>query len=219
MKALFGATWQAPKTIRREEAMKALFGNEKHKFSATESFSARKVTLNGGWEDLSSPHYAKGEFTFRLLPANTRTFHRLLVACPNCSAFVPFGRITQHVCKFVKPTWQKLRTCRFAPYRSGPKFSLVTWETGLRDKDHRIQVAYQFKQDRRVIFQGQDFWLSQYSCIDGNEAMASLMGFLTLREGDTDQDYFVTQDQIDFSNEHAETLSAYCFHKFEKGGY
>jgi hypothetical protein len=45
-------------------------------------------------------------------------------------------------------------------------------------------------------------------CIDSDHAVASLMGFLTLQPGDTDQEYFdkYTEVQKTYCQQHAEYL-------------
>jgi hypothetical protein len=45
-------------------------------------------------------------------------------------------------------------------------------------------------------------------CIDSDDAVKSVMGWLTLRPGDTDSDYFAdyTAEQMAFCEQHAETL-------------
>lgn len=55
--------------------------------------------------------------------------------------------------------------------------------------------------DDKVIFTGKDFRPSPMYNIDDPEAMVSLLGFLTLKKGDTDEDYFkdYDKDQFDFS--------------------
>src|SRR5439155_26090849 len=82
---------------------------------------------------------------------------------------------------------------RFRPYRRGhgPTFSLEWSEVlgqserigyALRQHDHRKTV---------VIFEGRDFRPSPLHAWDSDETVAAIMGFLTLRLGDTDRDYFV----------------------------
>ena len=61
----------------------------------------------------------------------------------------------------------------------------------------------------RVIFDGDDFRPSPSHSLDGPEAIVSLLGFLSLGDGDTDADYFkgYTAEQLAWRDEHAEALS------------
>ena len=49
------------------------------------------------------------------------------------------------------------------------------------------------------------------------KTVAAIMGFLTLRPGDTDRDYFdsYTAEQIEFRDTHAETLACEVYSRFE----
>ncbi len=109
-----------------------------------------------------------------------------------------------------------LNRVTFRPYRvgMGPTFRLLTWDTGRMSGPH-AQLGYRLQQidadgKRRTIFQGEDFGASPLHSIDGKEALRALMGFLTLRPGDTDAEYFVSYSkrQLAFASEHAEALSA-----------
>lgn len=67
------------------------------------------------------------------------------------------------------------------------------------DRDGRTFLRYRFcRPDGRVLFAGADFGVSAYSAIDSDDVVRSLMGFLTVRQGDTDREYFsaYTPDQL-----------------------
>jgi hypothetical protein len=68
-----------------------------------------------------------------------------------------------------------------------------------------------------VIFEGSDFGPSPMDAWDSDATVYALLGFLTLRPGDTDSDYFegYTADQTLFAQEHAESLSCYASDRFE----
>ena len=113
----------------------------------------------------------------------------------------------------------RIRLVRFRPYRRGcgPSFSLELHEVlgqserigyALRQHDHGKTV---------VIFEGRDFRPSPLHAWDSDEAVAAIMGFLTLRLGDTDRDYFenYTVGQIEFRDSHAETLAWEVYARFE----
>lgn len=52
----------------------------------------------------------------------------------------------------------------------------------------------------RVLFKGADYGVSAFTPIDADETLVSLLGFLTLKPGDTDQEYFAkyTPEQLDW---------------------
>ena len=62
-----------------------------------------------------------------------------------------------------------------------------------------------------VIFQGNDLSPSPGEAIDGDGVIRSLLGFLTMGEHDTDDEYFerYTPQQLRWRDEHAENLSIY----------
>ncbi len=107
-----------------------------------------------------------------------------------------------------------LNRVTFRPYTVGPVFRLVTWDTHATNYGKPC-LGYRLQQidadgKRRTIFQGEDFGCSPLHSIDGKEALRALMGFLTLRPGDTDREYFAgySKRQLAFASEHAEALSA-----------
>jgi hypothetical protein len=74
---------------------------------------------------------------------------------------------------------------------------------------HRMTWQYVLELDGDVIFEGADF-----SCLASTtygEAAVGVLGFLTLRDGDTDDEYFegYTSEQIAWSDEHAEALAMF----------
>lgn len=116
----------------------------------------------------------------------------------------------------------ELRTVRFSPYRKGmgPTFTLKTWETGLTCNTGQSRIAYRLTMHengkRTVLFEGDDFGCSPMHCVDSDESIAGLMGFLTLRPGDTDREYFdnYTPEQLAYCEQHAEMLSCYVMDRF-----
>jgi hypothetical protein len=122
-----------------------------------------------------------------------------------------------------------LRRVRFSPYRKGmgPTFELTTWDTGRTGYDGKSLVGYRLTMREHynaiggrilkrwrakpavVLFEGEDFGCSPLHCIDSDDAVAGIMGFLTLRPGDTDSEYFAeyTPEQLEFCSQHAEWLS------------
>ena len=123
----------------------------------------------------------------------------------------------------LKTHYSPLRTCRFSPYRQGmgPHFRLQMWATDRTDERGQTVIAYDLRQYETGqtpirLFSGEDFCGSPLHADDSDQAVASLMGFLTLRPGDTDADYFAgyTDQQREFCDQHAETLSAECDNRF-----
>ena len=107
-----------------------------------------------------------------------------------------------------------LRTVRFTPYLSGmgPRFTLQTWDTGQTIMDGKNRLAYRLSShedgNTDVLFDGSDFGCSPCHAIDSDDTCAGIMGFLTLRPGDTDPEYFedYTEAQLEYADQHAETL-------------
>jgi len=82
------------------------------------------------------------------------------------------------------------------------KYKMTLKATGERGEFGKAQIAYTFKTpEGKVLFQGNDFYNPEYVPEDKDSAI-SLLGFLTLKPGDTDQDYFkdYTPEQLEFSN-------------------
>jgi len=72
----------------------------------------------------------------------------------------------------------------------------------------RVRLAYEFRDRDEVIFAGNDFYPSPLHSYDGDAAVAALLGFLSLRPGDTDREYFdrYTHRQLAWAYARAETL-------------
>jgi hypothetical protein len=78
-------------------------------------------------------------------------------------------------------------------------------------------VSYRFDQitadgERSIITTGEDFRPGASMSVDGDQAVESLMGFITLREHDTDRETFERQvstpQHLEFSQLYAEAVSA-----------
>jgi hypothetical protein len=116
-----------------------------------------------------------------------------------------------------------IRTVRFRPYRKGfgPTFTLQVFDLGC-ERHGKSSLGYTLKQHQSgkttVIFDGDDFGCSPMHGIDEDHTVAAIMGFLTLRKGDTDAEYFenYTPAQTEFSENHAESLSCEVYSRFEK---
>ena len=89
-------------------------------------------------------------------------------------------------------------------------FTLRLWDSGRRDWRGQTVISYQFKDRRRVIFEGSDFAGSPMHADDSIDTTMALLSFLSLRPGDTDAEYFAeyTPAQTDWMNSRAETLAS-----------
>ena len=121
-----------------------------------------------------------------------------------------------------------LRRYRFNPYYDStkPSFSLTTWDTYICGDGGRSVIGYQFtmhtfdllkptkKKKSIVIFEGEDF--ATHDVINSDRVAQSILGFLTLRLGDTDKEYFdnYTEIQKDFRDFHAEMMAVFMYDRF-----
>jgi hypothetical protein len=69
-------------------------------------------------------------------------------------------------------------------------FVLKLWDTGTRDRRGCTRLGYKFWDGDRLIFKGADFCGSPLHADDSWETVAALLGFLSMRPGDTDREYF-----------------------------
>jgi len=115
-----------------------------------------------------------------------------------------------------------LRTVHLRPYAKGhgPTFTLRTRDTGRTDRLGKsiLEYAFTMRENGKTVtlFEGADFACSPMHAIDSDAACASLLGFLTLRPGDTDREYFeeYTAQQLDYCSKHAEALSCAVMDRF-----
>jgi len=111
-----------------------------------------------------------------------------------------------------------IRRIILRPYRKdcGPVFSLTMWDSGRSDWRGCSYIRYRLTMGGRALFEGDDFAGSPMHAIDADETAASLLGFLTLRPGDTDAEYFqdYTPAQRDYCKQHAETLAGEVYSRF-----
>lgn len=92
---------------------------------------------------------------------------------------------------------------------------MVTWtkdrfKLELYDEHtYPTRLAYKFYLNNKVLFEGNEYRPSPMHSIDGKESIFGLLAFLSLRPGDTDDDYFkdYTPEQLEFCETDAEELS------------
>lgn len=115
---------------------------------------------------------------------------------------------------------EKVRTVHFTPYQKGmgPRFTLHLYDVNATDSAGRYGVGYRLLMGREVVFE----CLNSEGCayghhsVDGDAAVRNVMGWLTLRPGDTDAEYFAayTPEQLEFCSSHAEALQSEVMFRF-----
>lgn len=91
-------------------------------------------------------------------------------------------------------------------------YRLRLWDNGSQANTGQHQLRYAFEDPKgNMLFSGDDYGVSPMHSIDSDEAVRGLLGFLTLRPGDTDSEYFedYTEEQMDFADADAENMSMY----------
>lgn len=91
-------------------------------------------------------------------------------------------------------------------------YRLRMWDAGEKwdGRQRRNYVRYEFSDPSgKVIFSGDDYGTSPMQAIDSDESVRGLLRFLTLKPGDTDDEYFeeYTPEQKEFAENAAEELS------------
>jgi hypothetical protein len=93
------------------------------------------------------------------------------------------------------------------------KHTLLLWDTYTRDPRYGKSIlGYRFSDAKgRVIFEGEDFHCSPMSAIDSDDAVKTILRFLSTAPGDTDDEYFAnyTKAQLEFADTKAEELSMF----------
>lgn len=102
------------------------------------------------------------------------------------------------------------------------RFRLLLWDTYRREgKPAKDTLGYAFSRigESEPIFVGEDYGCAPGHAIDSDDAVRSLLGFLTLRPGDTDDEYFerYTEAQRAFAASDAEYLSLWGMDDLEEG--
>lgn len=79
-------------------------------------------------------------------------------------------------------------------------FRVDLWDTGTRDWRGQTRLAYRLRDRGETIFAGEDFCGSPMHADDSLDTIAALLGFLTLKPGDTDPEFFAeyTERQLDW---------------------
>ena len=100
---------------------------------------------------------------------------------------------------------------------TGGDFKLTMWDTGRTDWRGQTNIGFTLEDCGRVIFEDEDFCGSPMHADDSDETVGALLGFLSIRPGDTDMGYFsgYTRAQFQWCDERAEELS---WHSMELEG-
>jgi len=117
-----------------------------------------------------------------------------------------------------------IRTVYLHPYSPGKEIFRVQLFDLQHSIDNKARLGYRLqinqntsaKSKYETIFEGTDFGWSPLHAIDSDECMKSVCTFLTLRPGDTDDEYFkdYTKTQLDYCDQHAESLSIEVLNRF-----
>jgi hypothetical protein len=95
---------------------------------------------------------------------------------------------------------------------------LTMWYTGRSDNYGKDILGYQLTHKGAVIFTGEDFGCSPLYTATSASSASALLGFLTLRPGDVEADYFerhnYTPEQLAWTDTEAEALSMYGMDDF-----
>lgn len=96
-------------------------------------------------------------------------------------------------------------------------FTLRLWDTYRTDRLGKCILRYEFKDGRKVIFEGSNFACSPLNAIDSLECVYSLLGFLSLKHGDTDSEYFdsYTPEQLEWRDSSRRDALRYIVCDFE----
>lgn len=117
-----------------------------------------------------------------------------------------------------------VRTVVLTPYAKGqgPTFRLSLFDVHATDSAGRHGVGYRLTCKRNgesmVLFDCQDAQGAAFGhhSVDGDEAVKNVMGWLTLKPGDTDSDYFkdYTATQLEYCRSYAEALAVEVYARF-----
>jgi hypothetical protein len=93
-------------------------------------------------------------------------------------------------------------------------YRLLVWDTYKRMEPNHSRLGFAFYAPgaSEPLFLAEDFGCSSCIAVDSDACLRSLMGFLTLKPGDTDAEYFenYTAAQLAFAQDAAEYLSVWA---------
>jgi hypothetical protein len=117
------------------------------------------------------------------------------------------------MCEIQIPALDSDRVLRHVRIANG--YRLFLWDTYRTDRLGKSVLGFAFyaPEASEPLFCGEDFAVPSMRAIDSDESLRSLLGFLTLKPGDTDADYFAsyTPEQMAFAQGDAEYIACdYC---------
>ena len=93
-------------------------------------------------------------------------------------------------------------------------YRLLLWDTYGADRWNKSILGYAFYAPKSDVplFSGEDFHCSPCCAVDSDKTLRSLLGFLTLKPGDTDKEYFddYTDEQMAFAEGEAEEIGLWA---------
>ncbi len=103
-------------------------------------------------------------------------------------------------------------------------YRLTTWDTGRHCQTGQRLIGYAFYEPGATVplFSGEEFGCAPADCIDSDACLRGILGFLTLRPGDTDREYFdaYTPAQLEWAKHgDAEELSLWTLEAQEGDEY
>src|SRR5579884_1162342 len=92
------------------------------------------------------------------------------------------------------------------------QFKLELYDLGRHDEYGKWVLGYRLYYAGSLVFEGEDFHCSPLHLIDSDAAVGGILTFLSLRPGDTDENYFTsyTPEQLNFAHRHGEELATYA---------
>lgn len=100
----------------------------------------------------------------------------------------------------------------------GNGFRLELYDTR-RYKDRHSMLAYRFYDGKRMVFEGDDYGCAPGIAVDSPASVGGLLGFLSLKPGDTDPEYFegYTKEQMRFAEDRGDELNLHAIALEEAG--
>ena len=89
-------------------------------------------------------------------------------------------------------------------------YALTTWDALKRNRMGKYMIGYRLDNANfETVFEGEDMAVGINTAIDSDEALRAVLSFLTLCEGDVEDDYFAeyTPIQLAFRDSDAEWLA------------
>lgn len=103
-------------------------------------------------------------------------------------------------------------------YLGDTGYRLHTWDTGKHCSTGQRLVGYAFYEPGvdEALFEGEDYGCSPMDSIDSDACLRGILGFLTVTEGDVDEEYFAnyTERQLAWARNHAEGLTEWGMEEF-----